>query len=206
MKDYASYSYWLETAGDGLTPRSRLDGSVDVDVAVLGAGYTGLWTAYYLLRQDPSLRVAVVEREIAGFGASGRNGGWCYPGFPVSLGLLRDRYGPDAARAVASAMLDTVDEIERVIDEESIDAQWARGGALRLARGEHQRPAIEGMYRTLESLGLAGRYQLLNAAQIADHVRITNAVAGVYDPAGASIHPARLARGLARAVEQRGAT
>jgi glycine/D-amino acid oxidase-like deaminating enzyme len=206
MKDYASYSYWLETSGDDLAPRPRLDGSVDVDIAVMGAGYTGLWTAYYLLREDPSLRVAVVERDIAGFGASGRNGGWCYPGFPVSLSMLRDHYGADAARAVANAMLDTVDEIERVIDEESIDAQWARGGALRLARGEHQRPAIEGMYRTLESLGLAGRFQLLNAAQVADHIRITQAVAGVYDPAGASIHPARLARGLARAVERRGGT
>ena len=84
MKDYASYSFWLETSGDDLTPRPRLDGSIDVDVAVMGAGYTGLWTAYYLLLREPSLRVAVVEREIAGFGASGRNGGWCYPGFPVS--------------------------------------------------------------------------------------------------------------------------
>ena len=82
MKDYASYSFWLETSGDDLTPRSRLDGSIDVDVAVMGAGYTGLWTAYYLLLREPSLRVAVIEREIAGFGASGRNGGWCYPGFP----------------------------------------------------------------------------------------------------------------------------
>ena len=96
VKDYASYSFWLETSGDDLTPRPRLDGSIDVDVAVMGAGYTGLWTAYYLLRRDPSLRVAVVEREIAGFGASGRNGGWCYPGFPVSVSLLRERYGTDS--------------------------------------------------------------------------------------------------------------
>ena len=131
MKDYASYSFWLETSGEDLTPRSRLDGSVDVDVAVMGAGYTGLWTAYYLLHRDPSLRVAVVEREIAGFGASGRNGGWCYPGFPVSVGLLRERFGTETARAVSSAMVETVDEIERVIAEEGIDAQWARGGALR---------------------------------------------------------------------------
>ena len=119
VKDYGSYSFWLETSGDDLTPRPRLDGSIDVDVAVMGAGYTGLWTAYYLLRRDPSLRVAVVEREIAGFGASGRNGGWCYPGFPVSLSLLRERYGTEAARAVSRAMVDTVDEIERVIADEA---------------------------------------------------------------------------------------
>ena len=68
----------------------------------MGAGYTGLWTAYYLLRREPSLRVAVVEREIAGFGASGRNGGWCYPGFPVSVSLLRERFGTETARAVSA--------------------------------------------------------------------------------------------------------
>jgi glycine/D-amino acid oxidase-like deaminating enzyme len=206
VKDYASYSFWMETSGDDLTPRPRLDGSIDVDVAVMGAGYTGLWTAYYLLRRDPSLRVAVVEREIAGFGASGRNGGWCYPGFPVTLGGLRERFGTEAARAVSRAMHDTVDEIERVITEEDIDAQWARGGALRLARGEHQRAAVEGIYRTIEALGLADSYEMLDAGQVAERVRVTDAVAGLYDPAGASIHPARLVRGLARAVERRGAT
>src|SRR5215217_1057527 len=186
VKDYASYSFWLETSGDDLTPRPRLDGSIDVDVAVMGAGYTGLWTAYYLLRRDPSLRIAVVEREIAGFGASGRNGGWCTPGFPVSVGLLRERFGTEATRAVSSAMADTIDEIERVIAEEGIDAQWARGGSLRLARGEHQRASIEGAYQTREALGLGDRYELLDAAQVAERIRVTGAVAALYSPVGAS--------------------
>src|SRR5215217_9291878 len=88
LKDYASYSYWLETSGDDLTPRPPLDGSIDVDVAILGAGFTGLWTAYCLLRRDPSLSVLVVEREIAGFGASGRNGGWCVADFPISPAVM----------------------------------------------------------------------------------------------------------------------
>jgi glycine/D-amino acid oxidase-like deaminating enzyme len=206
VKDYGGYSFWLETSGDDLTPRPQLDGSIDVDVAVMGAGYTGLWTAYYLLRGDPSLRVAVVEREIAGFGASGRNGGWCYPGFPVSVSLLRERYGTEAARTVYRAMVDTVDEIERVIAVEQIDAQWARGGTLRLARGEHQRASIEGAYQTLGALGLADQYELLDAPQIADRVRVADAVTALYSPAGASVHPARLARGLARAVEGHGGT
>ena len=77
MNDYRTCSFWLETAGDDLTPRHALERSAEVDVAVLGGGYSGLWTAYYLLRAKPGLRVAVVEREIVGFGASGRNGGWC---------------------------------------------------------------------------------------------------------------------------------
>lgn len=204
--DYAHYSYWLETCGDDLTPRPRLDGSTVVDVAVMGAGYTGLWTAYYLLERDPSLQIAIVEREIAGFGASGRNGGWCYPGFPVSGGLLQERFGRDAALAVSAAMHETFAEIERVTGEEAIDAQWQRGGALRIARGEHQRASIEGGYRAAAALGLEGHYQLLDASQTADMVRVTDVVAGLYTPDAASIHPARLVRGLARAVEKRGAT
>ena len=206
MKDYATYSFWLETCGDDLTPRPRLDGSTNVDVAIMGAGYTGLWTAYYLLKRDPSLKVVIIEREIAGFGASGRNGGWCYPGFPVSGTVLRERFGLEAARATVQAMYDTFEEIERVIAEEKIDAQWARGGFLRLARGEHQRPSVEGGYQAAAALGFGDRYRLLDAAQVAEMVRVTKAVAGLYNPTGASVHPARLARGLARAVERRGGT
>ena len=204
MKDYAKYSFWLETSGDDLTPRPQLDGSIDVDVAIMGAGYTGLWTAYYLLRRDPSMRIAIVEREIAGFGGSGRNGGWCYHGFPVSAGLLRERFGTETARVVSRQMHETIDEIERVIADEGIDAQWARGGTLRLARGEHQRASVEGAYKSLEALGLADQYELLDAAQTADRVRVTDTLAALYNPAGASVHPARLARGLARAVERHG--
>ncbi|MFN8663639.1 MAG: FAD-dependent oxidoreductase [Thermomicrobiales bacterium] len=205
-KDYAKYSYWLESCGDDLTPRPRLDGSVDVDVAIMGAGYTGMWTAYYLLQRDPSLRVAVVEREIAGFGASGRNGGWCYPGFPVSGSLLAERYGAETARAVSRAMYDTYHEIDRVVRSEGIDAQWKEGGALRLARGEHERPSIEGGYQAAQALGLGDHYQLLDAQQTADKVRVTDVVAGLFNPTAASIHPARLARGLARVIEADGAT
>ena len=75
MKDYKRYSYWLETCGDDLTPRPPLPGTVDVDVAILGAGFSGLWTAYYLLNRDPSLKVAILEKDIARIGASARNGG-----------------------------------------------------------------------------------------------------------------------------------
>ena len=95
MKDYASYSYWLETSGDDLTPRPALDGSADVDVAILGAGYSGLWTAYYLLQRQQSLKIAIVEKEIAGFGASGRNGSWCTCHFPTSLDMLTKKHGRD---------------------------------------------------------------------------------------------------------------
>ncbi|MFT4037836.1 MAG: FAD-dependent oxidoreductase, partial [Thermomicrobiales bacterium] len=177
-----------------------------VDVAIMGAGYTGLWTAYYLLEQNPALKVAIVEREIAGFGASGRNGGWCYPGFPVTGGVLAERFGDAARRKVAAAMYDTFHEIDRVVRAEGIDAQWQEGGVLRLARGEHERPSVEGGYKALVEMGLGDHYQLLDAQQTADKVRVTDVVASIFNPSAASIQPARLARGLARVVEAKGAT
>src|SRR3954465_8585364 len=111
VKDYSSYSFWLENSGDDLTPRPPLDGSTEVDVAILGAGFTGLWTAYCLLRRDPSLSARMVEREIAGFGASGRNGGCSAAEFPISPAVMTKRYGHEVSRAVTVAMLDSVEDI-----------------------------------------------------------------------------------------------
>ena len=106
-------SLWHSTAGDSFTPRPPLPGDIDVDVAIVGAGYTGLWTAYYLHGIDPSLRIAIVEREIAGFGASGRNGGWCSALFPpASTGIAR-RHGAEAAVAMRRAMHEAVVEVGR---------------------------------------------------------------------------------------------
>jgi glycine/D-amino acid oxidase-like deaminating enzyme len=205
-KRYAGYSFWLETAGDELTPRPPLRGAVVADVAILGAGFSGLWTAYYLQQHTPSLRIALVEAEIAGYGASGRNGGWCYSGFPVSLRELTRRYGADAARRVECAMRDTVSEIERVCAAEGIDAHFARGGALRLARGAQQLPAIQSSYETARELGLGDGYALLDVAQTAERIRVTDAMGALVIRSGASVHPGRLVRGLARVVERRGAT
>ena len=198
-------SYWWHA--QGLPPRRpSLPGDADADVCIVGAGFTGLWTAYYLKRADPGLRVIVLEAAFAGFGASGRNGGWCYPGFPVSLGGLRDRFGPDIAREVAIAMHETVDEVGRVVREEAIDAQWHEGGVLRFARGRHQLPSIDASLRTAEGLGLDAYYQRLTADETRERVNVTDVRGAVYMPHGAAVHPGRLVRGLARAVERRGAT
>src|SRR6186713_3145966 len=99
LKVSAAHSFWLETCGDDLTPRPPLDGSTEADVAILGAGYSGLWTALYLLRRQPSLNVVVLEQAFAGFGASGRNGSWVVPELNISIPELARRYGTAAARA-----------------------------------------------------------------------------------------------------------
>ena len=201
--DATRISYWLESCGDDLTPRAPLDGSRRADVAILGAGFSGLWTAHSLLAREPGLDVVVVEREIAGFGASGRNGAWCTSGFGAGPELLARRFGAGAARAVHTAMVDTVDEVGRVCTAEGIDAQYQRDGELLVAIGEHQRPALDAIERTYARLGL-GEHRRLDADETRATLAVEGAVGALHHPGTAAVHPGRLVRGLARAVERRG--
>jgi glycine/D-amino acid oxidase-like deaminating enzyme len=204
MKDHAFTSFWLETCGDDLTPRPPLDGSIDVDVAILGAGYTGLWTAFYLHQRQPSLKVAIVEAEIAGHGASGRNGSWCTAHFPASLGHIAEHYGRDKAVALYRAMAGSVDEVGRASAAEGIDIHFKRGGAMSVARGPQQLPAVDGGYEEFVGLGLGDRVERLDKQQADARVKIAGVLGAIYYRDAANIHPGRLVRGLARAVERCG--
>lgn len=206
MTDYGKNSFWLETAGEKLRPRAALAGSAEVDVAILGGGYTGLWTGYYLLRENPGLRVAIVEKEIVGYGASGRNGGWCSSKFPVTAAVLEQRYGREAARTLMLAMNTAVDEVERVCKEENIDAQFHRGGLLTLARCEAHLKVVQSSYAGYNRLGLGDQYRLLSAEEVGERIKVTRVRGALHARENASVHPGRLVRGLARAVERRGGT
>src|SRR6516164_8908356 len=204
MKDYSQYSFWMETAGEDLTPRASLACSQEVDIAILGGGYSGLWTAYYLKRANPDFRIAILEREIVGFGASGRNGGWCSSRFPVTPTVLGERFGDGVARNLLLVMFDAVDEIGRVCSREGIAADYRKGGILTVARGGHQEPSLRASYEGYCRLGLENYFQFLSAEESRERVNITNVRAGLYTPESASIHPAKLARGLARTLEKQG--
>lgn len=194
---YRGLSLWHGTVADDLTPRSPLPGDTAVDVAVVGGGLTGLWTAYYLLQRDPGLRIAVLEKHIAGFGASGRNGGWCSALFPASTAALVREHGRDAALTMRRAMVDTVDEVGRVAAAEGIDCDFVKGGTLSLARSAVQLAAARAEVVTARAYGVDD----LRLVQTA----VAGALGGVVDPACARLHPAKLVRGLARVVEARGA-
>lgn len=206
---YAGLSLWHETAGDDWQPRAPLPGDREADVAVVGAGLTGLWTAYYLLRTDPTLRVVVLEAETAGFGASGRNGGWCSALFPSSSDRLAALPGSSRAGALAQqrAMRDTVDEVLRVIDEERIHAQARKGGTVVVARSVAQLRRAEAEVAHARSWG-RGEDDLVLLDEAAARARLdaTHTVGGTYTPDCAVLHPARLVRGLAQVVESLGAT
>ncbi len=201
---YEAVSYWLETAGDDLTPRPSLEGSLRADVVVVGAGYTGLWTAWELKRREPSLEVVVLEAEIAGFGASGRNGGWCSSGLGVSPGELARRAGPETARRTVEVMRQTVDEVGELTAAAGLDVGFRKGGILRVARGPHERSAMRSYWDALERLGLIDGHLMLDETGLRDRVQVARGEGAVWDPNGAVVHPGRLARGLARAVESAG--
>jgi glycine/D-amino acid oxidase-like deaminating enzyme len=202
--DYRQTSFWLETTPDDLTPRPHPRGDLNVDVAILGGGFSGLWTAYYLLRENPSLEIAIVERHIVGYGASGRNGGWCSPRFPVDPKPLMKNFGPDRARRTILALQASVRDIGDVVEREAIDAHYVKGGLLSVAVGAHQLPSLQRTLDIYRQLGLGDGNRLLGPDEARERVAVKNLAGALRTEAGASIHPGNLVRGLARAVERLG--
>ncbi|MDQ3879162.1 MAG: FAD-binding oxidoreductase [Actinomycetota bacterium] len=198
---------WFDGLEEQVTPRPALAGGVDVDVAIVGAGYTGLWTAYYLLSLDPKLRIAILEQEVAGFGASGRNGGWCSALFAPGNDKVGRVYGRDAAIAMQRAMIDTLDEIEAVLDREGLDARWRRGGTLTLVASPAHEARIKREVEDAPRWGLSvDDYRWLDAPEARERIGAIGVTGAAYTPHCAAIDPARLVRGLARVVEAKGAT
>ncbi|PZQ24655.1 MAG: FAD-dependent oxidoreductase [Sphingopyxis macrogoltabida] len=197
-------SYWLASCDDDLTPRPALSGDETVDVAIMGGGFSGLWTAYFLLQQQPDLSIAIVERQFCGFGASGRNGGWCSPRFPINPAALTRRFGADTARSMLRAQQAMVDEVGRICAAEGIDAHFNPVGVLTLARSAKQVPSLRQSYDAYARLGMEDGCTLLDAEQARAAVQATDVHGGFRLRAGATIHPGRLVRGLARALERRG--
>ena len=159
-KYYASRSYWLESSGDDLSPRPKLKGTINADIAILGAGFTGLWTAYYLLKQNPELKIVILEKHIAGYGASGRNGGWCSHKFSLSPEVCIERFGEVVAKELQLAMFDSVKEVEKVIEKEKLNVDWKMPGSLKVAVGEHLLPQLEQEMEANSKLGLEKYYYM----------------------------------------------
>jgi len=201
VADYRSLSLWLDRVRGSLRPRPALPGDREADVAVVGAGFTGLWTAYYLKRLDPSLRIAVLERDIAGFGASGRNGGWCSDLFPASWPAIARAHGRDAALAMKSAMRASIDAVETAVTSEGLDCDFARGGTLGFARSVVQLDRARGAVRAAREWGDTDEdLRLLDADEVAEIAGVTGTLGATYTPHCAAVDPAAMVRGLAQLV------
>lgn len=198
-------SFWFDSLEE--LPSAEAPASLPdrVDVAIIGAGYTGLWTAYYLKQQQPDLDIAVFEAVTAGFGASGRNGGWCM-GLAWGIdGLLADPKHAQAGIDLLNAMHDTVDEVGRVCQAENIDCHYAKGGTLTVATLPFRVEAMQARVAHLQSLGYSDDdYTWLPEAEARRRIGSRLNFGAAYTSHCAAIHPARLARGLAETVRGQG--
>ncbi|GAA1476031.1 FAD-dependent oxidoreductase [Nocardioides aestuarii] len=197
-------SLWSDTA-PAAPDRPPLAGDATVDVAIVGGGLTGLWTAHYLAEADPSLRIAVLEAETVGYGASGRNGGWCSALFPASLDSLAALGGRAAALAQHAAMRDSVREVVETADRLGVDAQAARGGTITLVRSPAQLRRAEAELAHARGWGVGeDELRLLDAGAARARLDATRTLAATYTPDCAALHPLRLVRGLADSLTGRG--
>mgnify|MGYP001068468596 CR=1 FL=1 len=205
VKTNGNISFWYADIGGIPQKRPALPGDRDADVCIIGAGFTGLWTAYYLKKADPSLNIVVVEREFAGFGASGRNGGWLSGGF----GWSREKYLKTSSRGAVidmqRAMAGTVDEVVRVTEAEGIDADILRVDNITVATNAPQLERAREEYQFyLDWQMPAEQIEMLSAEQAAKRIRIANLGGAFVIRDMARVQPAKLVRGLARVVESLG--
>ncbi|WP_329456456.1 NAD(P)/FAD-dependent oxidoreductase [Streptomyces sp. NBC_01497] len=194
-------SFWYAQDGVPL-PREPLGGDVSADVCIVGGGFTGLWTAYYLKKAAPFLNITLLEAKFCGYGASGRNGGWLYNGIAGRDTYAKD-HGHDAAVRLQKAMDETVDEVVAVAAEERIEADIHQGGVLEVAYTPAQLTRLREFHTRELAFGETDRV-LRGARETAERIHVAGAVGSTWTPHGARLHPAKLVKGLARAVENLG--
>ena len=202
-KTIGNVSFWY--ADIGLPPRrAALHGDTTADVAIIGAGYTGLWTAYYLKKAQPSLDILIIEKDFAGFGASGRNGGWLMGTFAWN----HDRYAAATSRAavldMVTALETTVDEVIRVCTAEGIDADIIRTDQLSVATHRAHMVNLQSQLADHRNWGGGHRVSELTAAQTQARIAVPGALGGLVISGMARVQPAKLVQGLAQTVERLG--
>jgi len=198
-------SFWHASIPGSVETRAALETDLDVDVAIIGAGYTGLWTAHYLKRLQPDLRIAILEAETAGFGASGRNGGWCLGGIAGIGAWFDDPSRRERAIRLQRAIFGAVDEVGEVSKSEGIDCHYAKGGMITLASCEAQVGHVKDELAHLRALGFGDEdYRWLDPEDSVRLIRTASNRGSMYSPHCAAIHPLRLARGLAESNSRSG--
>jgi glycine/D-amino acid oxidase-like deaminating enzyme len=205
MMKIGDVSFWYADIGLPATRRPALPGDIQADVAIIGAGFTGLWAAWYLMQARPDLRVVVLEREFAGFGASGRNGGWCMGTLSWDHERYAKTHGRPAVLEMARHLEGTVEEIIRVCEDQGIDADILRTDILMFAQNKAQMTRLTAEIAHQQHWGQSHRVRPLTPEQIAQRISLPGALGGMALSGVARIQPAKLVRGLAEAVERAGA-
>ncbi|MEM8498987.1 MAG: FAD-binding oxidoreductase [Pseudomonadota bacterium] len=205
MNSKHDISFWFSQLEENCSPRPELTEDITADFVIVGAGFTGLWAAYYLKQIQPDLNIVILEARIAAYGASGRNGGWL-------MGMIEDLEGQVAhlpmeqRRAIFKEVHELIDEVARVANIEDIDCDLARGGAVyAAARFPEQTQWAEHYLRQRLDAGHSEKdFCWLNPAEAREQINIKETFGAVYCKHIAAIQPAKLGRGLACAVEKLG--
>ena len=202
MSDWASKSFWL-----GATPYREnpvLEDDIRADVAIVGAGYTGLSTAYYLRQADPSLRVVVLESDVAGYGASGRNGGFAMTLMGLSLSLTARRFGKQKARQAHDFGVRAVRHIGELVEKQGIECDYEKNGLLTVATNPAHVDRLQAEIRLAHELGIEG-VRWLDAGELREEVNSPLYMGAREEEECALVNPAKLARGLKNLAEGAGA-
>lgn len=205
MESWDKVSLWMEQASSTINARPSLEANTSADITIIGGGFTGLWSAYYLKKQAPDKRIILLEAQTVGFGASGRNGGWLMGELANQDSMLAGL--SDHEKHKAHDLIHSIpDEVAQVLTTENIDCDYKKGGVLYVAaRYTEQLSRLKGAHQNFKDQGyLDSDFQWLNKSEVDQHVRIHSAEGAIYSPHCARIQPAKLARGLADTIERMG--
>ena len=176
--------------------RKSISNNDSFDVVIIGAGFSGLWSAFHLKQFQPNLKIAIFEKEYVGFGASGRNGGWASAEYPTSGNRLIKENGLESYKNLRTAITKSIDEIGEIAKSNNWQIDYAKGGALVFARGNAQLSRI--------SKEIDEEHQLLNKSQTTELLNIPSALGSVFTPHCAALNPFKLVRALADHLEKLG--
>ncbi len=198
-------SFWYRHSALG-EELPALETDLAVDVAIIGGGLTGLWAAYYLERALPSLRIAVLEAETVGYGASSRNGGWLSYGMPGLNRLYARSHGRAAVQRFQRQVFASIDEIDRVVRAEGIDADLAHEGEIAIATAPAQAARLREEYAYCLDWGFGpDDLRLVEPPELErDYAHLAGGRLGLFSPRAARVQPAKLVAGLRDVVRGRG--
>ena len=203
MKDYSDKSFWLATYGE-YTPNPPVKGDLNVDVAIIGGGFTGLATAYNLCKDDPGMKVAVLEAEVVGFGASGRNGGFSMTLFGLEPAVTKSLFGQQRTVEAHRYMERAVDYVDALVKEHKIQSDYEFPGFLRAATTPGYVKRIQHDLEILTSMGVTG-IEWIDAGKIRTEVDSPLFLGGWWEPRCGLLNPAKQARELKRIAQKAGA-
>ena len=201
--DYQSKSWWLESLPKTITPNQRLTGKENADVVVIGGGYTGLSVGYHLKQLNPGIDVRVIESNVCGYGASGRNGGFSMTLFGLTKGITKFRFNDEKARTAHGYMEEAVDYLHDLITKNQIDCDYERSGYLLVGTSPGQVKRVEHDFKIIEKWGSTG-VERWDRARLVEEFNTDYYKLGWFEPRCGIINPAKLTRGMKDLAEAQG--